>query len=294
MINNSVKKFVEKEDQPHFFHIFLFISLLIYGRIQKWGKKKNNKHVFFLYWAQNIWDTNSCPDGFLWAALEDYQQNCMYKSPSFTSWWIEANCKMLKDMSAWQRWEKNHELKSPQQTFRRARKLTFLLFMITGIKKKKNETGPQQNIPQQQFKSKMNQRRITKAFILAVSVRAGLRDSFTFDWRRRWCCCKTGSDALCLARIRHRTEYSSTRNTCKEETRRSSLQSYHFLAFAFIFLVRTQKIQVQHTPARSTDPGTLRSWWSLSAGSGDTQFGPECHAERESLPHVSLRNDTNT
>lgn len=166
--------------------------------------------------------------------------------------------------------------------------------MITGIKKKKKLVCDK--IFLCSSKIKMNQRKthITKVSILAVSVRAGLRDSFTFACRCRWRCCKMDSYALCLARIQHRTGYNSTGNTCQEETSRSNLHNYHFLVFAFILLGRTQKVQVQHTPARSTDPVPLGSWWSQSAGSGDTRFGPERHAEWGSLPHVSLGNNTNT
>lgn len=103
--------------------------------------------------------------------------------------------------------------------------------MITGIKKKQRK---KKLVCDKIFlcssKIKMNQGKtqITKVSILAVPVRAGLPDSFTFACRCRWRCCKMDSDVLCLARLRHRTGYNSTGKTCQEETSRSTFAKLSF------------------------------------------------------------------
>lgn len=104
-------------------------------------------------------------------------------------------------------------------------------------------------------KSKMSQRKAetTKGVIMAVPVRAGHRDSFTFAWRCRWLCCKMDSDALCLARLRHRTGYSSTGKTWKEETSHSSLQRFIFLCLRWSFwLVPKNSKSSTHQPGQQT------------------------------------------
>lgn len=118
----------------------------------------------------------------------------------------------------------------------------------------------------------------------------------TFAYRCKWPCCRMDSDGLCLGRIQHRTGYNSTGNTWEEETSYSGLKSCAFLCVCFVFvlvsLVFTQKFQLQHTRARSSDLLSVRSWWSLFAGSGGTKFALERHGAQEALLHVSLRKNT--
>lgn len=117
-----------------------------------------------------------------------------------------------------------------------------------------------------------------------------------FACRCKWPCYRMDSDGLRLCRIQHRMGYNSTGNTWEEETSYSGLQSWAFLCVGFVYvlfsLVFTQKLQVQHTRARSSDLLSVRSWWSRFAGSGGTEFALEHHGVQETLLHVSLKKNT--
>lgn len=91
-------------------------------------------------------------------------------------------------------------------------------------------------------------------------------------------------------------------DTTAQETSRRRKQALQFwnsvillcvCSVFVVFLVCTQKIQVQHTGARSGGPQSVGYWWSPFAGSGGTKSVLERHGDWDSLSHVSLRKNTN-